>query len=82
MSKFIFIEPERHKLATSICEAAGIADPNQLRRIVIDLRVGDSGLLYLEVFGDDSVLDVDIAELGIEVKEVTRDDQGREVFTP
>jgi hypothetical protein len=69
MRKFVFIEPQQHKLVTSICESAGIEDPGTIRRLVIDLRYGEPGRIYVEQFGDEAILDVDIATLGIFARE-------------
>lgn len=69
MQKFIFVEPERHKLAIAICEAAGL-EPASIRRIVIDLDRDQVGYVYVQHFGDEAILDVDIGELGVEVREV------------
>lgn len=68
MAKFVVTEFARYSLATAICEKAGI-DPDYVRRLVIDLRVGHAGLIYVELMGDDSILDVDIHELGVEITE-------------
>ncbi len=53
-------------LGTSICEAAGV-DPTMVRRIVIDLEVGNAGKVYVETFADDAVLDVEIPSNRIKV---------------
>lgn len=68
MAKFVFIEPTRYALSKAICEKAGI-DPNYVRRIVIDLQVGDAGVVYVELLGDESMLDVNINEIGVRVIE-------------
>jgi hypothetical protein len=69
MRKFVFTQPDQYKLVTSICDAAGIEDPGTVIRIVVDLRYGEPGKLYVEQFGDEAILDVDIATLGSGVRE-------------
>jgi hypothetical protein len=69
MRKFVFIEPQRHKLVTSICAATGIEDPGTVRRLVLDLKYGSAGTIYVEQFGDEAILDVDIDALGIFARE-------------
>ena len=54
-------------LGTSLCEAAGV-DPNMVRRLVLDLRVGDMGMLYLETYPDDAVLDVSLSGPDIKIE--------------
>ena len=68
MSKFMFIEPKRHALALEICRATGI-DADKVSRLVIDLKIGDAGKLYVETFADNAILDVSIGELGVSVTE-------------
>jgi hypothetical protein len=68
VSKFVFLDPGRDTLGTEICKATGIA-PERVRRIVIDLCVGEAAKVYVEAFGDDAILDVSIDQLGITLKE-------------
>jgi len=84
MQKFIFVEPEPHKLACSIADAIGI-EANSIRRLVIDFEVGSAGKLYLETFADEAILDVDITALGVDVKPspgsgVTREERRLDVL--
>lgn len=65
VSKFVVTDEfSRDGFACALCEAAGIK-PEFVRRMVIDLQAGSTGLVYLEMFADDVILDVSIAELGI-----------------
>lgn len=66
MTKFSFLEADRDMLGIEICKATGLV-PETVRRIVIDLQVGEPAKLYVEAFADDAVLDVSINKLGIEV---------------
>lgn len=68
MSKFVVLSERRHALETALCEAAGI-DPRYVRRLVLDLRATEPGMLYLETFADDAILDVSIADLGVTIEE-------------
>lgn len=68
MSKFVVTQLDSMKLATSICEQAGI-DPNLVRRMVIDLKVGNAGMIYLELFATDEMFNVDLSDVGIEIRE-------------
>ena len=45
-------------LATKICEAMKI-DPASVARVVIDLQAGDVGWVYVQMLGDESLLDID-----------------------
>jgi hypothetical protein len=64
MRKFVFTQPDQYKLVTSLCQAAGIEDPRTVRRVVVDLEYGKAGRIYVEL-----ILDVDICEIGVDVKE-------------
>jgi hypothetical protein len=64
MAKFCFTDLD-HALGQSICKSAGV-DPNSVRRIVLDLKVGEPGHLYLETYADDAVLGVKLPA-GIEI---------------
>ena len=55
------------ELGMSICRAAGL-DPSYVRRIVIDLDVGDVGKVYIEMFADEALLNVSIPSDHIEVE--------------
>jgi len=65
MSKFVVTD--FGTLGNALCEACGI-DPCYVRRIVLDLEVGNAGKLYFETFADSEVLSVSLADLNIEVK--------------
>jgi len=66
VSKFVFTGST--PLANSICEGAGI-NPNYVRRMVIDLTVGEPGKVYVELLADAEWLDVRLAESDIVVIE-------------
>ncbi len=55
------------KLGEALLSSVGI-DSRYVRHMVIDLKVGEPGKLYVELFADDEILNVDLAELGVEVK--------------
>lgn len=55
--------------------AAGIAD-NNTRRVVIDLKVCDIPLIYIERFGGDELISVVQTLNGVEVKYVKPDASG------
>jgi len=67
--KFLMTQINNTTLGDSICRAAGI-DGSLVRRIVVDLKVGDPGMIYLEMFATDEMLEVDLGKHGIEVNEV------------
>lgn len=70
MNKFVVTDAfERDGLADALCVAAGIK-PEYVRRMVIDLQAGSAGMVYLETFADQAILDVSIAELGVSVEGV------------
>jgi hypothetical protein len=67
MRKFVFTQPDQYKLVTSLCQAAGIEDPRTVRRAVFDLEYGKPGRIYVELFADAAILDVDIRAIGVDV---------------
>lgn len=66
MAKFVVTSFD--KLGDALLRASGV-DPNYVRRLVLDLRVGEPGMLYVETFADSEVLDVELSEMGIVVSE-------------
>ena len=73
MAKFIVTDYSKHRLCIAICEQAGI-DPNYVRRMVIDLPVSGVAVIYLEMLADTAQLEVSLADLDIEIKEVENAD--------
>ena len=68
MSKFLVTDSFGSPLGTALLEAAGVK-PEVVSRLVLDLRVGSLGRLYLETFADDAVLQVNVAEYGVQITE-------------
>lgn len=55
--------------------AAGIITPEQkVRRVVIDAKLGDVTVMYLECYGDTRLLEVVPALTGVEIRETPRPD--------
>ena len=52
----------------SICEAAGV-DPTMVRRVVLDLQVGNAGIVYVEMFADPELLEIRIPSNRIKVSD-------------
>jgi hypothetical protein len=56
MAKFIV-----GSIIDRLCEAGVIAeDPTTVRRVVIDLKAGAPAMVYIEKFGDDESLKVEL----------------------
>lgn len=70
MPKFVvtgFDGPEG--LGVALCRAAGV-DPNYVSRLVLDLKVGHAGRLYLECFADNKALEVELPTAEVTIREV------------
>ncbi len=52
-----------------LCEALGL-EPNNTRRIVIDINADCLPIVHVELFGDEKVLDVMRQLEGVEIKRV------------
>lgn len=54
------------ELIKALRELTG-ADPNNIKRVVIDIQSGSLPLVYVDMFGDESIVDVIRTLDGIEV---------------
>lgn len=55
MTKYVVTDPTEHELGMKICESIGL-EPTMVRRIVLDLQVGEAAKVFVEAFVDDDVV--------------------------
>lgn len=69
MTKFVVTDTfQRDGLAMRLCEAVGIK-PELVSRLILDLKAGHAGMLYVETFAEAETLDIEVPATSFTIKE-------------